>query len=133
PWHLYVYRHDTYRKIWQLTPGGPQMHIGGQGRPYLLVDEAQDMTPVAEAILQAQTHMQQIWVRDSSQAIHGWRGAKDALINQNPDVELTLTQSFRFGKDVATEANKWLDRKSTRLNSSHVSISYAVFCLKKKK
>src|SRR5690554_7774241 len=31
---------------------------------------------------------------------------------------------------------KWLediDRKSTRLNSSHVRISYAVFCLKKKK
>src|SRR5699024_12793016 len=26
----------------------------------------------------------------------------------------------------------YLDRKSTRLNSSHVSISYAVFCLKKK-
>src|SRR5437868_9455335 len=30
-----------------------------------------------------------------------------------------------------TEAT--VDRKSTRLNSSHVSISYAVFCLKKKK
>src|SRR5688572_32620532 len=30
-----------------------------------------------------------------------------------------------------TEA--WLDRKSTRLNSSHSQISYAVFCLKKKK
>src|SRR5690348_17535937 len=28
---------------------------------------------------------------------------------------------------------EWLDRKSTRLNSSHPSISYAVFCLKKKK
>src|SRR5699024_12826581 len=27
----------------------------------------------------------------------------------------------------------WIDRKSTRLNSSHVSISYAVFCLKKKR
>src|SRR5438477_898017 len=27
----------------------------------------------------------------------------------------------------------WIDRKSTRLNSSHMSISYAVFCLKKKK
>src|SRR5690606_42065895 len=26
----------------------------------------------------------------------------------------------------------WSDRKSTRLNSSHVKISYAVFCLKKK-
>src|SRR5690242_21044377 len=31
--------------------------------------------------------------------------------------------------DLATQA----DRKSTRLNSSHMSISYAVFCLKKKK
>src|SRR5690625_4382635 len=29
--------------------------------------------------------------------------------------------------------DKILDRKSTRLNSSHVAISYAVFCLKKKK
>src|SRR5258707_9975024 len=28
---------------------------------------------------------------------------------------------------------RWLDRKSTRLNSSHANISYAVFCLKKKK
>src|SRR5690554_7034128 len=30
-------------------------------------------------------------------------------------------------------AREPLDRKSTRLNSSHVRISYAVFCLKKKK
>src|SRR3712207_7127771 len=27
---------------------------------------------------------------------------------------------------------RWTDRKSTRLNSSHANISYAVFCLKKK-
>src|SRR5438309_11019299 len=33
----------------------------------------------------------------------------------------------------ALEALRGLDRKSTRLNSSHSSISYAVFCLKKKK
>src|SRR5437870_8750601 len=34
----------------------------------------------------------------------------------------------------ATEGiGRSLDRKSTRLNSSHVAISYAVFCLKKKK
>src|SRR5699024_12696632 len=32
-----------------------------------------------------------------------------------------------------TDRRPALDRKSTRLNSSHVSISYAVFCLKKKK
>src|SRR2546421_2160878 len=33
----------------------------------------------------------------------------------------------------AEEWANWIDRKSTRLNSSHDQISYAVFCLKKKK
>src|SRR2546430_8995108 len=33
----------------------------------------------------------------------------------------------------ASPLDKFLDRKSTRLNSSHSQISYAVFCLKKKK
>src|SRR5438067_3799968 len=41
------------------------------------------------------------------------------------------------GVNLVRIAGKWTfrtaDRKSTRLNSSHVSISYAVFCLKKKK
>src|SRR3989442_11981858 len=37
----------------------------------------------------------------------------------------------RFQQEAALAAS--LDRKSTRLNSSHVRISYAVFCLKKKK
>src|SRR5690625_6630709 len=31
------------------------------------------------------------------------------------------------------EIQRFIDRKSTRLNSSHVAISYAVFCLKKKR
>src|SRR2546430_8719848 len=35
--------------------------------------------------------------------------------------------------DAAAEARRRPDRKSTRLNSSHSQISYAVFCLKKKK
>src|SRR5690349_23645357 len=35
--------------------------------------------------------------------------------------------------DFCPEQYEALDRKSTRLNSSHVEISYAVFCLKKKK
>src|SRR5690606_42067214 len=30
----------------------------------------------------------------------------------------------------AVAAGQWLDRKSTRLNSSHVKISYAVYCMK---
>src|SRR2546427_1379775 len=38
----------------------------------------------------------------------------------------------RDASNAETPANR-LDRKSTRLNSSHSQISYAVFCLKKKK
>src|SRR5690606_40296618 len=37
-----------------------------------------------------------------------------------------------FNNEGAAAAAERLDRKSTRLNSSHVKISYAVFCLKKK-
>src|SRR5215204_7122229 len=39
---------------------------------------------------------------------------------------------FRAGRPGDTFRG-WVDRKSTRLNSSHTVISYAVFCLKKKK
>src|SRR5690625_7219061 len=45
--------------------------------------------------------------------------------------EMTL-RSNRRGKRLALEGISAEDRKSTRLNSSHVAISYAVFCLKKK-
>src|SRR5690606_40234091 len=45
--------------------------------------------------------------------------------------ELTL-ELYERGRAVAEERGILLDRKSTRLNSSHVKISYAVFCLKKK-
>src|SRR5690606_41386080 len=39
----------------------------------------------------------------------------------------------RSGTAADPTAGHRIDRKSTRLNSSHVKISYAVFCLKKKK
>src|SRR5690606_40869585 len=40
---------------------------------------------------------------------------------------------FRAMSAIFSKRLGWGDRKSTRLNSSHVKISYAVFCLKKKK
>src|SRR5689334_22300072 len=45
------------------------------------------------------------------------------MLPKKPGKQLTIT----------IEPIRGLDRKSTRLNSSHSSISYAVFCLKKKK
>src|SRR3712207_8857997 len=47
--------------------------------------------------------------------------------------EPTLDDARDAGAQDAREAQVVLDRKSTRLNSSHANISYAVFCLKKKK
>src|SRR2546426_4875228 len=46
-----------------------------------------------------------------------------------------LWRKCAFGEMILTEKQGviWQDRKSTRLNSSHLVISYAVFCLKKKK
>src|SRR5690606_41132907 len=49
---------------------------------------------------------------------------------------MTRTCTVQVNLDFENEADmvrKFRDRKSTRLNSSHVKISYAVFCLKKKK
>src|SRR5690625_5491688 len=47
----------------------------------------------------------------------------------NNAVEQTVTAEVTEAEQAPNEG----DRKSTRLNSSHVAISYAVFCLKKKK
>src|SRR5207253_3379788 len=44
-----------------------------------------------------------------------------------------VTQGYVIQRVCANPDVSILDRKSTRLNSSHVAISYAVFCLKKKK
>src|SRR5690625_5493297 len=59
------------------------------------------------------------------------------LVMKGQKENLRLTDDYGFGilfpeEEAAPEADE-PDRKSTRLNSSHVAISYAVFCLKKKK
>src|SRR3712207_7580247 len=43
-----------------------------------------------------------------------------------------VLEAIRTVTSVHRELRGYLDRKSTRLNSSHANISYAVFCLKKK-
>src|SRR5690625_4383715 len=56
------------------------------------------------------------------------RGSALSIIFQDPMTSLNPTMTI---KKQITEGI--IDRKSTRLNSSHVAISYAVFCLKKKR
>src|SRR5690349_23092979 len=66
--------------------------------------------------------------------VSGWRraGARAilALVIFGP-LQCPSSTAARCRGPKITKAS--IDRKSTRLNSSHVEISYAVFCLKKKK
>src|SRR5438477_549100 len=63
---------------------------------------------------------------------YGYDGLKHLVSLVGPSwARLLMYTGMRI--DSAEAARIGLDRKSTRLNSSHMSISYAVFCLKKKK
>src|SRR5690606_41864705 len=57
----------------------------------------------------------------------------DADYNQKKKWLSQFEQELAFKEQEYHKDHTELDRKSTRLNSSHVKISYAVFCLKKKK
>src|SRR5690625_6629902 len=52
-------------------------------------------------------------------------------VNLNTSGKYLLRYVSGIGPSLAENIVKYRDRKSTRLNSSHVAISYAVFCLKK--
>src|SRR5690554_7581171 len=85
------------------------------------------------------------WAKHRSKAgVSGHKAGVDAVravvetsVREGIDV-LTLfafsSENWRRPKDEVSALMKLfiIDRKSTRLNSSHVRISYAVFCLKKK-
>src|SRR3712207_7898674 len=59
----------------------------------------------------------------------GQGGRRAAGISESSDSPLSST----YRRATRDRSNASADRKSTRLNSSHANISYAVFCLKKKK
>src|SRR3712207_7851403 len=60
--------------------------------------------------------------------VKGQIGSAVALWVEEPAVEVQSDDALAVANGV-----ELADRKSTRLNSSHANISYAVFCLKKKK
>ena len=74
---------------------------------YVLVDEAQDLNPVANAVLQAQ-NSPLVYVGDSAQSIYAFRGATDCLDSFEAEETLQLTRSFRFGSSIASLANSLL-------------------------
>src|SRR2546430_4571623 len=80
---------------------------------FVFVDEYQDINAAQDKIIQALSreppHANRFLVGDVKQSIYRFRLADPSIF-----------QGY---------ARAWKDRKSTRLNSSHSQISYAVFCL----
>src|SRR5574337_217653 len=60
----------------------------------------------------------------------GRKGVEYALSSFPPDVQRRAKEAAAAESDLTGVTDAEADRKSTRLNSSHHSISYAVFCLK---
>src|SRR3712207_8104656 len=73
--------------------------------------------------LTAQTDGQDIWISSNLNAIQ----RRCAIVHELVHIEKGHTRHQPEHEEMR------VDRKSTRLNSSHANISYAVFCLKKKK
>ena len=98
-------------KMWALTEpdlgSGDGMKNNSSGNDIVFFDEAQDQNPVLSDLVGKQK-IQKVYVGDSNQAIFGFRGAVDELDKLEAPYELFLTGSFRFGKEIAGIANRFL-------------------------
>ncbi|WP_052434174.1 UvrD-helicase domain-containing protein [Streptacidiphilus melanogenes] len=96
----FIFEPDDYIKVWAL--GSPRLPFD-----LIMFDEAQDINPVLEKVV-ADQQAQKIVVGDSHQSIYEFRGAIDALKDWPADESLPLTQSWRFGPEVAAVGNAYL-------------------------
>lgn len=99
PRHQAGIGHDVYLKLWTLS--NPKIPAD-----FVLFDEAQDADPLMMGVLINQP-CQTIYVGDAHQQIYEWRGAVNAM-KRLPLVQTRLTQSFRFGEQIADIANVFL-------------------------
>jgi hypothetical protein len=99
-----AFSHNHYLKLWALT----NPRIGRDGAA-LFVDEAQDISPVLAGVIDQQTHLQRVIVGDSAQAIYRFTGAVDYMRTAPTAHEGRLTQSWRFGTEIANAANEMLE------------------------
>jgi superfamily I DNA/RNA helicase len=88
--------HDGYLKLWSMSR--PQAKAD-----YIMVDEAQDLNPVLLDVLD-RADCQVVYVGDQYQQIYEWRGAVNAMAQIHAGNRCLLSQSFRFGPEIASAA-----------------------------
>lgn len=97
-----TYKHSHYLKTFELADPVIPTDV-------VIVDEAQDVSPVMNSIFQQQTEAQLVLLGDTNQAIYSFIGAVDAMESYEADHRRPLTASFRFGPAIAEAANVFLD------------------------
>jgi hypothetical protein len=95
--------HTVYMKVWQAFEGAPLP------RSFDVVagDEVQDFNP-AQADAMSRHDACQLWIGDPNQEIFKWRGACKAMSSIKASAVFNLTESRRFGPEIAGVANKVL-------------------------
>ncbi|XP_070709772.1 F-box DNA helicase 1 isoform X2 [Pempheris klunzingeri] len=93
----YHMTHDGYLKLWQLQIPKPQL---SDQYDAIFIDEAQDCTPAIMDVLLSQ-RCGKILVGDPHQQIYTFKGAVNALQIVDHTHIYYLTQSFRFGAEIA--------------------------------
>src|SRR3712207_362695 len=123
-----------------------RLTMSGQGLPagqdtgYALLDEQ----GITTSEFQQQVSYQRALEGELSKTLESLEGVRSAVVHVAlPEDEVFVTEEAKPtasvlldlapGTALSGEQIQAVDRKSTRLNSSHANISYAVFCLKKKK
>lgn len=91
----------VYLKLWQLS--NPALRFDT-----IFFDEAQDANGAMAAVVNGQIAARRA-VGDRCQALYEWNGAVDAMAKWSHWPTRRLTQSFRFGPEIAEQANLWLD------------------------
>src|SRR5699024_2391779 len=104
----------------------------------VVLDNARDSDHVRPFLTPGNLSLTLVTSRSQMRSLVTWEAADRVFVGPMDSSEALdlLTQRTRIpdARDALEELAELcahLDRKSTRLNSSHVSISYAVFCLKK--
>ena len=96
---LVPFQHGMYLKMWALTrPVLPY--------DFVMIDEAQDLAPVVAGVIDNQdANTQLCLVGDPNQSIYAFTGAVDAMARMGIENRSFLTESWRFGPEIANQAN----------------------------
>jgi F-box protein 18 (helicase) len=97
--------HDGYLKLYQLSD--PDI---SKEYDMIMIDEAQDSNPAVVDLVNKQ-QCAKVWIGDDHQSIYQFRGSSNAFRSIKIDHEYYLSQSFRFGENVAYVANALLRRE----------------------